>query len=202
VRRGAIVLAGGLSRRMGESKAWLPFAGEPMLVRVLRAIEPVAPVRIVVAAPAQALPVLPTSVRVVRDRATGRGPLEGLAAGLEAGQGQADGFYLSSCDVPLLRDAFVRRMFELLGPEDAIAMPRDERHLHPLASVYRVDVLPVVERLLAADVRRLASLCEQVATRIVDVDALRIVDPGLLSLRNVNTRADVEDALRLLAGDD
>ncbi len=196
------MLAGGQSRRMGVSKASLPFAGEPMLVRVLRVLEPIVSLRLVVAAPGQALPELPAGVRVVRDRVPGRGPLEGLAAGLAAGQqGAADCFYLSSCDVPLLRESFVRRMFQLLAPGDSIVVPRDDTHLHPLAGVYRADILPVVERLLAAGRLRPTFLFEEVPTRVVEVAALQDVDPGLLSLRNVNTPVDVDDALRTLAED-
>ena len=41
---GGIVLCGGRSRRMGRPKAWLPFAGEVMLPRVVRLLsEVVAP---------------------------------------------------------------------------------------------------------------------------------------------------------------
>ncbi len=194
------MLAGGQSRRMGASKADLPFAGEAMLVRILRVLEPIVSTRLVVAAPGQVLPELPAGVRVVRDRVPGRGPLEGLAAGLEAGQGEADSFYLSSCDVPLLRESFVRRMFQLLAPGDSIVVPRDEHHLHPLAGVYRAEILPIVERLLAAERLRPTFLFAEVPTRVVQVTELRDVDPDLLSLHNVNTPADVDNALRALAG--
>ena len=192
------MLAGGQSRRMGVSKAWLPFAGESMLVRVLRVLEPVVDVRIVVATPDQALPPLPQGVQVVRDRVPGRGPLEALAAGLAVGQGEVDCFYLSSCDVPLLRESFVRRMLQLLRPGDAIVVPRDDHRLHPLAGVYRTGVLPVLERMLAADRLRTTDLFAEVSTRIVETTELRDADPELLSLRNVNTPADLEDVLRLL----
>src|SRR6185312_15898389 len=94
---GGIILCGGQSRRMGRPKAWLPFGGEVMLPRVVRLLgEVVAPVA-VVAAPGQDLPPLPAGVDVVRDEEEGRGPLQGLAAGLAALAGRADAAYLSSC---------------------------------------------------------------------------------------------------------
>jgi len=40
-------------------------------------------------------------------------------AGLEALHGQAKAAYVSSCDVPFLRPAFVRRLIELLAGHDA-----------------------------------------------------------------------------------
>ena len=63
---GGIVVCGGQSQRMGRPKAWLPFAGELMLPRILRLLgEAVGPL-VVVAAPGQDLPPLPEHVAVVR----------------------------------------------------------------------------------------------------------------------------------------
>src|SRR5438105_5653334 len=150
MKTAGIVLCGGQSKRMGRPKAWLPFAGEIMLPRVVRLLsEVVAPI-VVVAAPGQDVPPLPPEVDVVRDPERGRGPLQGLAAGLAALQGRADAAYLSSCDVPFLRPAFVRRLIELLG-EHAVCVPRVGGYHHTLAAVYRVEVADTVARLLAAD---------------------------------------------------
>src|SRR5437763_10445619 len=98
-----IVLCGGQSKRMGKPKAWLPFAGELMLPRVVRLLSEVVRPIVVVAAPDQELPPLPSDVNIVRDEERGRGPLQGLLAGLTALEGRADAAYLSSCDVPFLQ---------------------------------------------------------------------------------------------------
>ena len=82
-----VVLAGGRSTRMGRPKANLEWHGSTLLHRVTgivgRAVE--GPV-VVVRAPDQELPELPPGVRVVEDAAEGRGPLQGLAAGLGGGR--------------------------------------------------------------------------------------------------------------------
>jgi len=192
---GGIVLGGGASQRMGRAKAWLPFAGELMLPRVVRLLATVVQPVVVVAAPAQELPPLPADVVMARDEARGRGPLQGIAGGLAALAGQVDAAYVSACDVPLLRPAFARRMIELLG-EHAICVPCVAGVAHPLAAVYRLDVLPVVRRLLAADQLRLSGLLTAVPTRRVNVDELADVDPTLQSLRNLNTMAEYEAAVR------
>src|SRR5437867_2395965 len=132
---GGIVLCGGQSKRMGRPKAWLPFAGEVMLPRVVRLLSDVVAPIVVVAAPAQEVPPLPADVRIVRDEEKGRGPLEGLAAGLAALEGQADAAYLSSCDVPFLQPAFVTRVIARLGSHD-ICVPKVGEYHHPLAAVY------------------------------------------------------------------
>ena len=103
-----VVLAGGRSTRMGRPKASLEWHGSTLLHRVTgivsRAVD--GPV-VVVSAPDQELPALPPGVRVAEDAAEGRGPLQGLAAGLAAVVGEAEVAYVSSTDVPLLHPAFV-----------------------------------------------------------------------------------------------
>lgn len=192
---GGIVLCGGQSQRMGQPKAWLPFDGELLLPRVVRlASEVVAPV-VIVAAPDQEVPPLPSAVSVVRDARPQRGPLQGLCAGLEALQGRCDAAFLSSCDVPFLRPAFIRRLIELLG-DRRIAVPFVEDRHHPLAAVYRLDVLGEVQRLLAADRLRPVFLFDAVATRVVEAAELGEADPGLRTLCNLNTPTDYEAALQ------
>src|SRR4029453_16842762 len=90
---GGIVLCGGQSSRMGRPKAWLPFGPETMLGRVVRLLgEGVSPL-VVVAAPEQDVPPVPAGVAIVRDPERGKGPLQGLTAGLTALQGDADAAY-------------------------------------------------------------------------------------------------------------
>jgi molybdopterin-guanine dinucleotide biosynthesis protein A len=198
--RGAIILCGGQSTRMGRDKATLPFGpGESMLQRVVRLVGEVVPLERIVcaAAPGQPLPELPPGVRTAFDRQPHCGPLAGLAAGLEILQGDAHAAYVTSCDVPLLVPAFVRRMFDLLA-DYRIAAPYDGARFHPLAAVYRSDVLPTVEAQLASDERSLAALLGACRTRRVPVDELRDVDPELTSLANCNTPEDYQRLLQRL----
>jgi molybdopterin-guanine dinucleotide biosynthesis protein A len=192
---GGIILCGGQSSRMGRPKAWLPFGDEVLLARVVRVLGEVVRPLVVVAAPGQDVPPTPLEVLLVRDEEQGRGPLQGLAAGLEALRGRADAAYLSSCDVPFLRPAFVRRMTELLG-DHAACVPRVGGYHHPLAAVYRVGVLDAVRGLLAQGRLRPFFLFEQVPTRVVGPEELAEVDPTFQSLRNLNTPEEYEAALR------
>jgi molybdopterin-guanine dinucleotide biosynthesis protein A len=197
---GGIVLCGGQSKRMGRPKAWLPFGDEVMLQRVVRIVGGVVGPVVVVAAPEQEVPPLPADVAVVRDEEKGRGPLQGLVAGLEALRERADAAYLSSCDVPFLRPAFVRRLIDLLG-DHAVCVPHVGDFHHPLAAVYRVGVVEVVRRLLAAQRMRPVFLFDEVPTRVAEAEELRLVDPTFETLRNLNTPEDYEIALRGAQGD-
>lgn len=179
---------------MGFSKALLAFGNETMLQRVVRLLGTVVSPIVVVAAPGQSLPELPSSVKVTRDEQEGRGPLEGLRAGLKALPGTVDIAYVTSCDVPLLVPGFAQRMIELLGDHD-IAVMEIDGFPHPLSAVYRRSTLPQVEALLAEDRLRPVFLYEAVRTRRVRPAEMVSVDPELLTLRNLNNRKDYLDAL-------
>ncbi len=195
IRVAGIVLCGGQSRRMGRPKAWLPFGDERMLQRIVRLLgDAVHPV-VVVAASGQDVPPLPANVQLARDVRQGRGPLEGMAAGFQAIGTAADAAYVSSCDVPFLRPAFIGRLVALLQ-DSWVAVPRAGGFHHPLAAVYRVGVAATIQRLLANDRLRPLDLFEAVPTRIVEPEELSDVDPGLESLRNLNTPEQYREALR------
>jgi molybdopterin-guanine dinucleotide biosynthesis protein A len=196
MRKGAIILCGGKSSRMGRDKATLPFGPEQMLQRVVRLISEAVNLECiaVVAAPDQSLPELPVDVLVARDAHQYRGPLEGLSTGFRALAARADAVYATGCDVPLLVPRFVEKMFALLCDFD-IAVPFDGQHHHPLAAVYRPTVLAHVEKLLESDRMRPRFLFDEVRTREIPVDDLRAVDPQLATLENLNHRSDYVSAL-------
>jgi molybdenum cofactor guanylyltransferase len=188
-----IVLCGGKSTRMGSSKALLPFGSETMLQRVVRILGGVVAPIAVVAAVGQELPELPRDVIVTRDENEGRGPLEGLRAGLKALPDQVDAAYVTSCDVPLLVPGFVRQMIDLAHDYD-IAVMEIDGFTHPLSAIYRRTTLPTVEHLLTNDRLRPVFLFDAVKTRRVKPEEMTS-DPDLRTLRNLNTPEDYERAL-------
>jgi molybdopterin-guanine dinucleotide biosynthesis protein A len=192
----AVILCGGESRRMGRPKAWLPFGPEVMLQRVVRLAGTVAQPIVVVAAPGQDLPELPAAVSIVRDEISGRGPLQGLAAGLGALDENVDLVYATGTDVPFLEPRWIAQLAELIGEAD-LAIPSIGGYYHPLAALYRrTAVIPAIVELLSHD--RLAAffLVEAVASRVVLEHELRVVDPQLGTLRNLNHPEDYERALQ------
>ena len=196
-----IVLAGGRSSRMGTPKAALEWHGSTLLRRVVgvvgRSVD--GPV-VVVRAPGQTLPELPEGVELVDDARQGRGPLQGLAAGLAAVRDRAPAAYASSTDVPLLHTRFIHRVLAALDDDVDVVLPEVGGFRHPLAAVYRTELVDVVERLIAEDRMRPAFLLEACRVRRLDADALlgepalAALDPDLDSVLNLNEPADYEAA--------
>jgi molybdenum cofactor guanylyltransferase len=201
-----IVLAGGKSSRMGSPKAALDWHGSTLLRRVTgivaRSVD--GPV-VVVSAPGQALPALDGAVEVVADEREGRGPVQGIAAGLAAIGERAEVAYVSATDVPLLHPAFVHRVVGGLGDEVDVVLPEVGGYRQPLSAAYRVDLLAAISELIASDRMRPASLFER--SRVLHVGeadllkdaALKRLDPELASVSNLNEPADYERARELPA---
>ena len=147
-----IVLAGGKSSRMGSPKAGLEWHGSTLLRRVTgivaRSVD--GPV-VVVSAPGLEVPALDGAVVVVTDDREGRGPLQGLAAGLAAIGDRAELAYVSSTDVPLLHPAFVRRVVGALDDTLDVVLPEVGGYRQPLSAAYRPGLLSTVEELIAAE---------------------------------------------------
>jgi molybdopterin-guanine dinucleotide biosynthesis protein A len=188
---------------MGRPKANLEWHGSTLLHRVTgivgRAID--GPV-VVVRAPGQELPDLSPGASVVEDAAEGRGPLQGLAAGLAAAaSGGAELAYVSSTDVPLLHPTFVRAVVRAAMSDDVdVALPLVHGYKHPLAAAYRTSLVGAVEQLIAEDRMRPAFLFERVRVRELGEEELlrdrdlSAADPELLSVLNLNEPDDYERA--------
>jgi molybdopterin-guanine dinucleotide biosynthesis protein A len=185
----AIVLAGGESRRMGSDKSLLDWHGSTMLSRVTGILRRVADPVVVVTAPDRATET-GAGVEVAFDRASGRGPLEGIAAGLRAVGDRRQAAFVAAVDMPFLHPAFVEGLAALLGDAD-VALPEATGHRHPTAAVYRTAMLPVLERLLESGRREPAELFARVCVRVVE--PAELTEPS--SLENLNTLEDYRAAL-------
>jgi len=88
---------------------------------------------------------------------------------------------------------FVNQMIDLASGCD-IAVMEIDGFTHPLSAVYRRSTLALVEDLLANNRLRPVFLFDAVKTRRVRPEEMT-ADPDLRTLRNLNTRADYEQAL-------
>jgi molybdenum cofactor guanylyltransferase len=187
-----IVLAGGHSSRMGESKAWLEWHGSTLLHRAADVLGCVGPV-VVVRAAGQRLPTVPAGVEVVDDARADVGPLQGIATGLAAVA--APRAFVCAVDMPFLHPAFVRRVLRALTPDLDVVLPVALGHQQPLAAAYRTALAPRIEALIAAGRTRPGMLFEEVRVlrldeaALLDDDALAAADPALDSLINLNDPA-------------
>ena len=192
-RVSAVILAGGRSSRFGRDKLAEPIDGRPLLGRVIDAVRPFATEIIVVAAPGRT-PALPEdgAITLVHDPVAFEGPLAGLRAGLAAAR--EPHVLVVGGDMPTLVGAVLQSMLaELDAPGVDVVVLEHDRRPRPLPMVVRREpALAAAERLVAAGERRLRSLPETVATRVIVPERTwRTLDPDALTLRDIDTPADL-----------
>ncbi len=131
-RFSAVILAGGRSRRMGKDKAWMNWAGQPMVVRQLELVRPLGPVELFVSGRPEA-DYGGLGCPVLLDRFVDAGPLAGIERGLAVGS--APLLLVVAVDMPWLEEGFLR---ELLGrcTEERGVVPVWKGRVEPLVGVY------------------------------------------------------------------
>ncbi len=133
------------------------------------------------------------AVEIVDDARPGRGPLEGLLAGLRVLERRDDAAFVCATDMPLLHPRLVARVAALLRPHDDAAVPEVAGRRHPLAGVYRARLAPRIAARLDAGLLSLMGLLDACGARSLDAATLLADavlardDPRLESLVNLNT---------------
>jgi molybdenum cofactor guanylyltransferase len=197
-----VVLAGGRSSRMGTPKAALAWHGSTLLRRTVDTLaEATGGPVVVVRAHGQSLPELPPGAEVIEDPRAGKGPVQGIAAGLAAVAERAAVAFVSSTDMPFLHPAFVRRVVSFVRDDVDVALPVARGYRQPLAAAYRTALAATADRLVAEGKLKPAFLFAECAVEILGEaflladPELAAADPGLDSVINVNSPADYAAAL-------
>jgi molybdopterin-guanine dinucleotide biosynthesis protein A len=181
-----VILAGGLSRRMGRDKASLPAGDGTLIEHLVRRLTPVVDETIV--AGGSGRPEL-SGVRMVEDNYPGLGPLAGMHAGLAAAR--YPHVWVVGCDLPDADPALANLLLGLAAGYDAV-VPRIDAEPQGVCALYDRALVSRIDGLLASGERRVKALLAASNVRYVTSEELRAVDPELRSFRNINTAADYE----------
>ena len=191
----AVVLAGGVSRRMGRDKRQLPWGvdadGRPrtLLQSVIDTLAAVADDVIVVANDQPDV----AGARVVPDAISGSGSLGGILSGIEAAR--HDRVFVAAADMPFLNLALVRELLDRFAGHDAV-VPVVGGRPEPLHAVYGPAVAAAARTQIARGHLKIALAFEGLDMVWVPEAELRALDPELRSFRNVNTPEDYAGAQR------
>lgn len=205
---GAVILAGGLARRMaGQDKGLILLAGKPLVHYALAAVLPAVDRCVInanrnhdlyeriaaseVSMLHSAHPFLP-SVQVVSDTLEGHlGPLAGLSAGIETLD--SDYIFMCPCDSPFLQPELVNDL--LLGCLHAdadMAVAHDGERLQPVFCVVNRRVKASLDAFLASGQRKIDRWFAE-----HDMNAVNAADYSA-SFVNINTEEDRAEAEKVL----
>jgi len=183
-----VILAGGLSSRMGSNKALLPYRSGRFIESIHRQLASLFGEVLVVANNPGLYDFL--GCRIVPDLHPGLGVLAGLHAGLSASRSHH--IFAVACDMPYLNARLIAELVSRRGSADVI-IPEGDKGLEPLHAVYGKACLPHMEAALLDNRRRVISFFPEVRVLQLERSQVAALDPEFRSFLNINTPEEYFD---------
>ena len=199
-----VVLAGGLSRRMGRDKVEVQVGGRSLLARTCERLAPQC-ASLAISRHAETADLSALGYPIVEDAIPGHaGPLAGVLAGLDwsiARDPTVSHVVTTAVDTPFLPRDFVGRLGAALDVTSApIACAASGGRIHPVAALWPVAIRSALrDAVMVERTRRVFAVLERFGYAVVEWSP-EPADPFL----NVNTPEDLtraEEAAVLLDGD-
>ena len=158
---GAVILAGGQSRRMGKNKAALEIGGQTLLDRQVELVRAAGAAEIWISA-SRGTDLGAPGVPVLLDSVEGHGPLAGVVTALRCAT--VFPLLVLAVDVPFVTESFLEKLRKLCTPDRGV-VPAYSWYLEPLVAFYPRAVSPLAERRLLAGELRLQELVREALAR-------------------------------------
>ena len=162
-----VIQAGGESRRMGQSKATVPFGGRPMICRLIERLSPAADELVITTNEAERLQFVhemypDLNIRLVKDECDYRGALPGLYTAIKS----ATSPYVAvvACDMVLASASLVRgEAIEMNEKGTDVVVPVNKHGFEPFHALYRKETcLPAIKQRLGEGNKRAQSFFDLV----------------------------------------
>ncbi len=187
-----VVQAGGESRRMGRSKACVPFLGKPLIWRSIDRLLPLADEFIITTNEPQKLDFLDDlvaagKISLVTDSFEQRGALRGICTAINAAS--KDYVSLIACDMVFPSANLILAELETLMQTGAdVAVPKTKFGYEPFHGVYRRKTcLPVICDEVEQGTSRAAGWFDKVKVKNFSMDMVLAAEPAGRCFINVNT---------------
>jgi molybdopterin-guanine dinucleotide biosynthesis protein A len=177
-----IILAGGMSKRYGQNKAFLELDGIRLIDRVTATMKNIFRQVILITNEKDHYEYL--GLPTIEDLIKGLGPIGGIYTGLMSISDQA-GFFVA-CDMPFINSQLIRYMVDIKDNYAAV-IPSGASGLDPLHAIYSRSCLDVIKNLIAAQRYQVRLFYEQISVRYVTQDEIRRFAPSQRALLNINT---------------
>jgi molybdopterin-guanine dinucleotide biosynthesis protein A len=199
----AVIIAGGLSSRMGRDKSALPLGARSMIERIIARLKPQV-AHIAVNTNAAPPPPLPQGVVAFPDSVEGRlGPLAGVLSALRHTSlvhTEMDAVITVPTDTPFFPKDLVSRLAAARTQTDQIAIAHTNGTMHPIFGLWPVAIADDLETfLLSDDKRRVRSFIARHPMVAVEFPMIETRAGPFDLFYNINTPADHAEAERWLA---
>ena len=196
-----VLQAGGESRRMGRSKATVPFLGEPLIWRGINRLLPLADEFIITTNEPENLGFLSDlvelgKIRFVTDAYKQRGALRGVYTAINAAS--KDFVALVACDMIFPSRKLIAAELDVLMRDGTdVAIPKTGFGYEPFHAVYRrATCLPVIYKAVESGEIKATAWFEDVSLSEFDEAAIAKAEPRGGCFINVNTPAELAEVER------
>jgi len=196
--RGAIILAGGDSRRLGRPKALLEFNGQTLISLMVERLGSIfSDITLVTDRPElyRDLPVYLTGDLLQREE---KSPLRGIHAGLSSSSHPYQ--FVVACDMPFINLELIKYMARFAPSYDAVVPHVGGEYYQPLHAFYKRSCIDIIERQVCQGHYKVSEFYRNLEIRFIEPAEIARFDPGQESFININTWQDYEQALGIMAG--
>ena len=188
-----IILAGGQSKRMGETKALMSVGNQKVLDRLIAMFTPLSEEMILITNEPTLYEQYEVNILVDVDEFKGQGPLAGIYTGLVTAKTHS--CFVVACDMPFASKTCSLALMKERERDDYDAViPAYKGRLHPLFGAYHPRVVPIIRQQLLSDQRKMICFLERIKVKIVEKEGTE----WEYALWNMNTREDYKDAQRIV----
>ncbi len=195
----SIVLAGGLSSRLGREKLAEVISGKSLIERAISSLSSLSREIFIVISQKQARSSLSYTypgAKTVVDLYPGKGSLIGIYTGLVHSSNFLN--LVVACDMPFLNLNLLRYMVDI-SPGFDVVIPKEDDQTEPLHAVYSKNCAGPMKNLIERADLKITGFLDSVKVRYVEKEELDRFDPQRLSFFNINTESDLKKARMLAA---
>ncbi|MCT4593295.1 MAG: molybdenum cofactor guanylyltransferase [Anaeromicrobium sp.] len=186
IKKGAIILAGGQSRRMNyEDKAFLKIGKDTFMEKILKETCDYKE-RIIISNDPHKYRAL--NAFVCSDILESKGPLAGIHAGLKNATYEKN--LIVACDMPNLNRDFLNFLGNIQGDYDVI-VPVIGTYEQPLCAIYKKSIISTIEECIKNEIYKVKELYKHVS-----VGYIQIPEKYENIFMNVNTPSEYKCLLR------
>ncbi len=177
------ILSGGKSTRFGKDKATVIYKGIPLILHIVKSIQPIASTITIVADKPGKYEYL--GLRTIGDTIKWKGPIGGLQAAI-LDRNHEGWFFLTSCDLMGIRLRWLQNLL-LVHRDNADIIAYKSDIWEPLFTLYHTSIINIVNHTLSMEGEALWKIFEQVTCI-----SLPYPDDWNRSI-NINTQKDLEN---------
>lgn len=198
IKRGAVILAGGDSKRLGRPKGLLDFNGQTLIGLVAgKLLEFFQEITVVTDRPDlyEFLPARITGDLLTENQ---KSSLRGIHAGLSASNLPYQ--FVAACDLPFLNLELIKYMSGFAPDFDAV-VPRIGSYYQPLHAFYKRSCIDIIERQVRSGHYKVTDFYDHIKIKFITLPEVQRFDPEQQAFININTWNDYEQALEIIAGE-